>query len=335
MLSFFNKKIRRSTKVFNKTFEEFKQTGVTPQEGHTALIDLFCRTNGKFNDTINNKIIKSAPKTNPTSTSKLWNSIDRNYSNELNNKLEKNGYVDFKETLPKELVDKIYNFALKNETRMAPNYDKKVLFDPTNFQSEIYRFDANDLANSIEIQELIMDPFLIDVARKYLKSEPIFDFPAMWWSTSFLKEASAEAAQLYHFDLDRIKWLKIFFYITDVNENTGPHCYIEGSHISGTKPKEILKKGYARIQDEELEKYYPKDKFKTICAPAGSIFAGDTKCWHKGTPLKEGVRLVLEFEYTTSLFGANYDKFIMKNYTPEFKEFCKNNSYYSSNFIFE
>ena len=57
MLSFFNKKIRRSTKVFNKTFEEFKQTGVTPQEGHTALIDLFCRTNGKFNDTINNKII--------------------------------------------------------------------------------------------------------------------------------------------------------------------------------------------------------------------------------------------------------------------------------------
>lgn len=335
MLFIFDKRIRRTTKIFKEAYQSFLKTGKTSQEGHTALIDLFCRTNGKFNDNFNKKLIKKAPKKASSQKSKIWEGISNNYLGDLNNKLEKNGYVNFNETLPQELTKKIHDFALKTKTKMAPKYDEKILFDKNNVQSEIYRFDANDIANSTEIQELIMDPFLIDVARNYLKSEPIFDFPAMWWSTAFLKEASGEAAQLYHFDLDRIKWLKIFFYITDVNENTGPHCYIEGSHEANTKPKEILERGYARIPDEDLEKYYPKEKFKTICAPAGTIFAGDTKCWHKGTPLKEDVRLVLEFEYTTSLFGANYDKFIMKNFTPEFKEFCENNPYYASNFIFE
>jgi len=226
--------------------------------------------------------------------------------NGLNNKLEKNGYVNFNETLPHELIKKIHDFALKTKTRMAPKYDEKILFDKNNVESEIYRFDANDIANSTEIQELIMDPFLIDVARNYLKSEPIFDFPAMWWSTAFLKEASGEAAQLYHFDLDRIKWLKIFFYITDVNENTGPHCYIEGSHLANTKPKEILKRGYARIPDEDLEKYYSKEKFKTICAPAGAIFAGYTKCLQKGTPLKENFRLVLKIEINVRVTDVTF-----------------------------
>ena len=44
------------------------------------------------------------------------------------------------------------------------------------------------------------------------------------------KKADSEAAQMFHFDLDRIKWLKFFIYLTDVKINSGPHVYVSGTH---------------------------------------------------------------------------------------------------------
>jgi hypothetical protein len=147
----------------------------------------------------------------------------------------------------------------------------------------------------------------------------------MWWSTAYQKEASEEAAQLFHFDLDRIKWLKVFFYINDVTPENGPHCYIEGSHKVNAKPVDILNRGYVRIPDADLAPHYKPEAFKTVCGEAGSMFIGDTKCWHKGTPLKKGHRLVLELEYASSLFGANYPIMEVNNPSEAFKEFCAKN----------
>ena len=78
-----------------------------------------------------------------------------------------------------------------------------------------------------------MDEYLIDVAREYFDSEPIFDIPVMWWS-NFGNVPSSEAAQLYHYDLERVKWLKIFFYLTDVNDYNGSACIYKNTYI---KPK--------------------------------------------------------------------------------------------------
>ncbi len=340
LFQLFSKKYKKEKKlraVFENSYAEFLKTGKTSPEGHTALIDLYCLTNGKFNDEINNRIVKENPDSlyNGSINSELLGQCDDEKYGKINTEINQSGYAFFSNKLSQSVVDSLNKFAKEAPVYMAPKYDTPTVFDENNIQSEIYRFNANDLVNNTDIQKLIMDPFLINMARNYLGCEPIFDFPAMWWSTAFLKEASSEAAQLYHFDLDRIKWIKIFIYLSDVTDETGPHCYINGSHASGTKPKALLKRGYARIPDEDLAKYHNQNDFVKINAEAGTVFAGDTKCWHKGTPLKKGSRLVLEFEYTTSLFGANYDKFKMENYTPEFKEFCLKNPFYATNFQFE
>ena len=115
----------------------------------------------------------------------------------------------------------------------------------------------------------------------------------------------------------------------------GPHCYIEGSHKPNAKPTELLKRGYVRIPDEDLKPYYKPEAFKVIYGEAGSMFMGDTKCWHKGTPLKKGHRLVLEFEYTSSLFCANYPKLEVTNASADFKEFCVKNKTFASNINFK
>ena len=53
----------------------------------------------------------------------------------------------------------------------------------------------------------------------------------MWWSSKS-NFNDPKSAQEFHFDLDSIKWLKFFIYLTDVEANTGPHIYVKGTHNS-------------------------------------------------------------------------------------------------------
>ncbi|MBA2611410.1 MAG: phytanoyl-CoA dioxygenase family protein [Bacteroidetes bacterium] len=323
----------KNKELFAKEFSAFKQKGVTSPEGYKALLDLYCATNGKFNEKMHKELIASnPPKKVSTALTGLTGKTELSEFDTINKTLNKEGYCPFGTKINAELISKIYNYALKANTLTAPLYAKKTVYDPNNLVSEIYRFEQNDLVNNTDIQQLIMDPVLINIARNYLGCEPIFDFPAMWWSTTFLKEASGEAAQLYHFDLDRIKWLKIFVYLNDVTLENGPHRLIKGSHLPGAKPQALLDRGYVRIPDEDLVNHYAAENFVVVTGKAGSVFAEDTKCWHKGTPLISGHRLVLEFEYTSSMFGVNYPKFEIENASEEFKEFCANNNTYASNF---
>lgn len=322
-------------KKFIESYIKFNQTNYTGQEDYLHMIDLYCVTNGSFNEEFNNKLKLKKPSIKINSDlAGVGGEYTLNEFNTFNEQLNENGYAPFKKKLDKELCDNLYKFALQTPGK-TPVKSEKILYDPETPIAEIYRFDIQDLINNKNIQRLIIDPIFVNAARNYLGCEPIFDFPAMWWSTSLKKEASDEAAQLYHFDMDRIKWLKIFIYVNDVTLENGPHNYIRGSHKPGSKPEDILKRGYKRIPDEDLYRYYKSDDIKTICGEAGSIFAGDTKCWHKGTPLKKGHRLVLELEYTSSLFGANYPKMIVTDPGKEFKEFCQANRHFASHIEFK
>ena len=70
----------------------------------------------------------------------------------------------------------------------------------------------------------------------------------MWWSSKS-NFNDPKSAQEFHFDLDSIKWLKFFIYLTDVEANTGPHIYVKGTHNS---KKDLIKQGYVRIQRIKL-----------------------------------------------------------------------------------
>jgi hypothetical protein len=315
----------------NTGYNFFIRNGLTKSKTYLSLIKLYCSTNGRYIEKLANKI--ATPLKNPSfPINGILGITNKQYFEEINENLSKEGYFIFNTKLDKISLEELLIFAKKTNTTYPPNYKEKTLFDENNLKAEIYRFNQDDLINNKIIQKIISDKTLIQVAREYLNAEPIFDFPAMWWSTTFSKEASEEAAQMYHYDFDRLKWLKLFIYLTDVDESNGPHCYISSSHIVDSKPLEILKRGYVRVSDKELLPYYNTNQIKTICASAGTIFVGDTKCWHKGTPLHKGVRLVLELQYTSSLFGVNNPSMnLSKSHNHEFAKFCLENKFYTSN----
>ncbi len=322
--------------IFRQGYDAFLKTGQTPHDAFMANINLFCSTNGVFNEAFNDELkLTNPPQPVPETLQGIAGTYTHNDFIKVNQELNEKGYVHFEKKLSKELCERLYNYALNAPARIPPDYKEIIKFNPDKPLAEIYRLDIQDLVNNADIQQLMIDPVLVNFARNYLGCEPIFDFPAMWWSTAFKKEASKEAAQLYHFDLDRVKWLKIFFYINEVTPENGPHCYIEGSHKPNAKPAELLKRAYARIPDEDLKPYYKPEAFKVACGEAGSMFIGDTKAWHKGMALKKGHRLVLELEYTSSLFVANYPKLEVVQASAGFKEFCAKNKTFATNIHFK
>jgi hypothetical protein len=96
--------------------------------------------------------------------------------------------------------------------------------------------------------------------------------------------------------------------LTDVGPENGPHKFIAGSHRTGGIPGELLKKGYARLTDEEVAPHYRPADFIEFTAPRGTIIAEDTRGLHKGQHVNSGHRLMLQIQFSNSLFGPPYPK---------------------------
>ena len=163
---------------------------------------------------------------------------------------------------------------------------------------------------------MIADQSILAVSQSFLKSKPVLDLVSMWWSTAISKEASSEVAQLFHWDMERIKFLKFFFYLTDVDHDTGPHCFVKGSNNGF--PISVRRDG--RISDEEISKAYPSENIVEITGKKGTILAVDTSGFHKGKNLKHGDRLLLQFEFSNSLFGVNSEYFVVNDPITELKK---------------
>jgi hypothetical protein len=148
--------------------------------------------------------------------------------------------------------------------------------------------------------DLIRDPGIIEIVGRYLQCRPVFDFPAAWWS--YPSEADAASAQMFHFDLDRVRWLKIFVYLTDVGVDNGPHVYVRGSHrvVAGRVRRD------GRFSDAEARELFPELQFSQLTGSAGTLFIEDTIGFHKGTPVASGHRCVFEYEYSIGHFGYPY-----------------------------
>jgi len=178
---------------------------------------------------------------------------------------------------------------------------RRLRFDETDPVGIRYDLDEQDIVRCVGAQLLLADESLLKIAHQYLGTTPIQDLIAMWWSTAVSPEASAAAAQAFHFDLDRLRFLKVFVYVTDVDATTGPHVYVRGSHLS--MPRALRED--RRYSDEEVAQLYQGEAV-TITGPAGTVFLADTRGLHKGLRLVEGSRLVFQLEFATSLFGAGY-----------------------------
>jgi hypothetical protein len=168
-------------------------------------------------------------------------------------------------------------------------------------KSATYWHNDKDLYQVEEFRELALDPGIQEIIGRYLECKPVFDMVAAWWSFPAGKADSA-SAQLYHFDLDRVRWLKVFVVLTDVGPENGPHAFVKGSHNNIGN----MVHHHGRYSDEDVFNIYPKCDEVLFTAPAGTVFLENTLGFHKGNAVQKGHRFLFEFEYSINHFGYPY-----------------------------
>ncbi|TWF57025.1 hypothetical protein [Neorhizobium alkalisoli] len=145
------------------------------------------------------------------------------------------------------------------------------------------------------------DPLLIDVARHYLGAQARLITTRIWWSfPTEASEADRHLASLdkFHFDLDDWRMIKFFFNLVDVDDTTGPHVFVRGSHARRkAKHQYTLLVGHPA---EEVLDYYGSGSPVTLTGPAGSGFVEDPFGFHMGTVPTAKPRLMMEVGFGVS-----------------------------------
>lgn len=169
-----------------------------------------------------------------------------------------------------------------------------------NFFGGMHFLDSSSLLQH-SLTELAFDGDFIDIAHRYLGVRPVLSQPPNAWFSFPVSKVDPKSAQNWHWDCDRIKWLKVFVYVTDVSDANGPHAFIETSH----RGLRISSKS-SRYTDASVNEAYPGAR-RDFTAHRGQILFEDTRGLHRGQPVLDGYRLILQFEYAVDYYGVATD----------------------------
>lgn len=292
----------------------FKIIKKTPNFFYQAYVKSYCLTNAKIKKSLTKLCSKNVKINNLNESNILSKNLD--YTKVIRN-LKNEGYHIFEEKISEDIIKKLRDFS-KNVKCDVYNDDGEYLstyYDSSKYKvSSKYEVPISDILSNEIIKQIALDDGFKKIATLYFNTKPIVSDLSLWWSPvriikqNYNLEIKNQSAQMFHFDLDRISWLKLFIYLSDTDENSGPHEYVKGSHITGAKPIELLKMGYNRLSDKQINDYYDKNKIKKILGKKGTMFIGDTSCYHRGHPPIKNDRLLLVIEFSNSMFGASYKK---------------------------
>ncbi len=287
-------------------------TGKTGSKAYQAFIWMFCVTAGRSNVLLSRLASLRRPVTRLNNTTGVLGDMSGPAREQCVEKLRSDGYLLFERALSPAACDRLMQFAQTTPSQIrrmdgeaATQIVRTALFDGTDPVAVRYDYDPVALLDNEDIQTLLADGSLLGLAQEYLRSEPVADVLSMWWHTNHHTQPDSHAAQFYHFDMDRIKWLKVFIYLTDVGPENGAHSYVAGSHGGGI-PWSMRRKGYVRLTDDEVTAEYGSERCLHLTAPRGSIIVEDTSGLHKGNTVQGAPRLILQLQFSNSLFGGYY-----------------------------
>jgi hypothetical protein len=199
--------------------------------------------------------------------------------------------------LPRRLADadiqEIADFAFSTDA-YAADPKTRIAIRPSAIPRDTARhvWDISQIIRIPAVQRLLLDPAFHQIAQDYLKAEAMLSSVTLWIDAPSDKKFGAHQ---YHYDNDGPGFLKFFFYLTDVEPDTGAHCFIKGTH--GHRKPEPFKLSTI-YQDDVLHAFYGQDKEIMFAAPKGTIIAEDTAGFHRGSTVLRNHRLLMQFQYS-------------------------------------
>lgn len=162
-------------------------------------------------------------------------------------------------------------------------------------------FDADNI-----FAKFALDNALLNIANSYFQMYAKLRYYNVW--KTFASHGSPRESQLWHFDREDRYILKLFLYLSDVDEGAGPFTYAPGTHKKGRlndlEPEFFIEGGVQRTTDEQMNKVLPKEKWVRGTGKKGTIIFADTRGFHKGGEARTNDRLMFTCMFTSSASGS-------------------------------
>jgi len=207
------------------------------------------------------------------------------------------------------MLEKLQNYAKKQETDGSVNHKKKFLVD---YWDERVKLDINN-----PFLKLALNPLILDVANTYME---------MWTSLLYLTlqkttplKGELTNSQNWHRDPQEIKVVKVFTYLNDIDESSGPFTYVKNSAPTQNHkyaklfPQELPAGSYPG--NERVEKAIEKKDIYPMTGKAGTMIFCDTNGLHYGGVAKSNYRIMSTFGYAAHTYKESQmyyfdDKFL-------------------------
>ena len=143
---------------------------------------------------------------------------------------------------------------------------------------------------------------ILDVVNSYMGMYSVLTQCQIWHN--LVTAGAPSQSQLWHRDPEDRHVLKLFLYLSDVDEGAGPLTYARGSQ---RRPYEMSPHSHvdgqtARSTDAEMAQLVPKERWLTALAHRGMMVFADTRGYHKGGCGRRSERIVYMCQF---LCGAS------------------------------
>jgi hypothetical protein len=157
------------------------------------------------------------------------------------------------------------------------------------------RFDANSVYAHFALQYPI-----VEIADAYFGMYTKLRYYNVWHTLRTTGEA--RESQLWHRDREDFLVLKLFAYLSDVDEGAGPFTYAPGTHAKGplqSDASSFVEAGVKRSNDIEIGKVVDPKRWITAAGARGTIVFADTRGYHKGGLSRTSDRVVYTCMFTS------------------------------------
>jgi hypothetical protein len=208
-------------------------------------------------------------------------------------------HPSFPEVDPEQIVYRINEMGYAHVGNVPEEYVTQILdYCAIHKQTRYW----NPHTNCEAVDRICRNAKLVEIARKYLGTEPILWLTLLRWSFPFsdnragfypttYRDPTEHDIHTFHYDIIDFKSLTLFVYLTDIDSDSGAHMVIEGTHNNKS-----LKDIKNRFLNEDVAQEKFSNRIKVILGKKGTAFFEETSTYHKVEVCKSR-RLILSIDY--------------------------------------
>ena len=215
-------------------------------------------------------------------------------------RLRRDGFAPLQAVLSSGQCEEIRAYLLDKNMTDRVNVDTVFTLDSVPGSVHMGDYGLEDVLACPHILDLVNHPALIGLATAYLGCKPTVSQIAM--RMAFPRQTQAVSVQRFHRDADDWRYVKLIVFLSDVDQQGGPHFFVKGSHAERAP---IRLKWYS---DQDIAARYGAHAIAEVTGAAGFGFVVDPAGIHKGASPTKSRRLMMQVRYSMcEVYAYDYE----------------------------